>query len=46
MQVMGWSSMSMLNRYQHVLDEMGREAVAKMGGAIFDVALADDEEYE
>lgn len=39
MQMMGWSSMVMLNRYQHVLDEMEREAASKVGEAIFSAQI-------
>lgn len=39
MQMMGWSSMAMLNRYQHVLDEMEREAASKVGEAIFSAQI-------
>lgn len=35
MDIMGWSSPSMLARYQHVLDEMRREATDKIASALF-----------
>ncbi|MEX3610028.1 site-specific integrase [Rothia sp. LK2588] len=35
MQMMGWSSASMLQRYQHVLEEMEREAADRVGAALF-----------
>lgn len=35
MDIMGWSSPSMLGRYQHVLDEMRAEAAQKVAGALF-----------
>lgn len=35
MSIMGWSSPSMLGRYQHVLDEMRAEAAEKVTGALF-----------
>lgn len=35
MSIMGWSSPSMLGRYQHVLDEMRAEAAEKVAGALF-----------
>lgn len=35
MDIMGWSSPSMLGRYQHVLDEMKQDAVGKMAGVLF-----------
>ncbi|WP_270238336.1 tyrosine-type recombinase/integrase [Rothia kristinae] len=35
MEMMGWSSMSMLTRYQHVLDEFRVEAAQRVGGALW-----------
>lgn len=35
MSIMGWSSPSMLGKYQHVLDEMRAEAAQKVAGALF-----------
>ena len=35
MEIMGWSQMSMLKRYQHVLDEMKREAAAAVGAKLW-----------
>ena len=36
MDLMGWSSMSMLTRYQHVLDGMKSSVAEQIGGALFD----------
>lgn len=38
MEMMGWSQMSMLTRYQHVLDEMKIAAASKMAGALWQPA--------
>lgn len=35
MDIMGWSQMSMLTRYQHVLDEMKVDAARKIGNALW-----------
>ena len=35
MEMMGWSQSSMLKRYQHVLDEMKKDAAAKMSDALW-----------
>ncbi|WP_422934945.1 tyrosine-type recombinase/integrase [Sinomonas sp. P47F7] len=35
MDMMGWSQASMLKRYQHVIDEMKRDAAEKMGQALW-----------
>ncbi len=41
---MGWSQMSMLNRYQHVMEDLLREASGKMGDALFGGSPAPDPE--
>ncbi|SIK95851.1 site-specific recombinase XerD [Mycobacteroides abscessus subsp. abscessus] len=35
MQMMGWSSATMLNRYQHVLEEMERDVAVQVNAALF-----------
>lgn len=35
MEIMGWTSMTMPKRYQHVLDELKREAAEQVGAALF-----------
>lgn len=35
MDIMGWSSVSMLGRYQHVLDEMRQDAADKVANVLF-----------
>jgi len=35
MDVMGWSEQRMLSRYQHVVDELRRDAADLMGAALW-----------
>ena len=35
MDVMGWSDQRMLLRYQHVVDELRRDAATRMGSALW-----------
>jgi hypothetical protein len=35
MDVMGWSEQRMLSRYQHVIDELRRDAANQMGSALW-----------
>lgn len=35
MELMGWSSMQMVTRYQHVLDEMKEVVAGQVGDALF-----------
>ena len=35
MEVMGWSTVAMLARYQHVLDELRSEAAARVGSWLY-----------
>ncbi len=35
MDLMGWSTVSMLRRYQHVIDTLRRDAAARMGGLLY-----------
>lgn len=35
MDLMGWSTVSMLKRYQHVLDTLRRDAATRMGGLLY-----------
>lgn len=35
MNLMGWTQMSMLQRYQHIVDELRRDAAARMAGMIW-----------
>lgn len=41
MEIMGWSQMSMLKRYQHVLDDMKREAAAAVGAKLWAMPAAE-----
>lgn len=44
MEMMGWSQMSMLNRYQHVMEDLLRDASGKMGDALFGGSSAPEPE--
>ncbi len=35
MDIMGWSEARMLSRYQHVVDELRRDAADRMGQALW-----------
>jgi site-specific recombinase XerD len=36
MALMGWSSMALLQRYQHVVDELRRDAAERMGRTLWE----------
>ena len=36
MALMGWSSMALLQRYQHVVDELRRDAALRMGQTLWE----------
>lgn len=42
MDIMGWSQLSMLARYQHVIDEVRRDAAAKVGEALWSTPQGSD----